>query len=140
MKFKIQIVIDDENQTQIEDVISLENNSDKGYCSGISLQQSKQLLKRLQQTIILHQSEAYTRANRACPCCNKQRRMKGYHDLQYKTVFGIVVIPSMRLYHCKCSMKSVKTFSILKSWLPVRITTHHEHSILSIVNSDYYLP
>lgn len=118
MKFKIQIVIDDENQTQIEDVISLESKSDKGYYSGISLHQSKQLLKHLQQIIVLYQSEAYTRSNRACPCCNKQRRMKGYHDLQYKTVFGTVVIPSMRLYHCKCSTKSTKTFSILKSWLP----------------------
>ena len=96
----------------------MESNSDIGYCSGISLKQSKQLLKKLQQTIILYQSESYTRANRACPCCNKQRRMKGYHNIQYKTLFGTVVIPSMRLRHCQCSSETAKTFSVLRTWLP----------------------
>ena len=36
MKFKIQIVLDDEQgQTQIEEVLQLEKNNDLGYCAGV---------------------------------------------------------------------------------------------------------
>jgi len=119
MKFKIQMVIDDEHgQTQVENVIQLEKNSNQGYCIGLSLMESKQILKELQQKIILYQSENYTNSHRACPCCQKQRRVKGYDKLQYKTLFGTVVIPSLRLYECVCSGLSTKTLRVLKSWLP----------------------
>ena len=54
MKFKIQIVVDDEQgQTRIEEVIHLNKNNDLGYCVGLSLQESIQLLKTLQQKIVL---------------------------------------------------------------------------------------
>lgn len=119
MKFKIQIVVDDEQgQTRIEEVMYLNKNSDQGYCAELSLQESKQLLKTLQQKIVLHQAEAYTHTHRFCPCCQKQRRVKGYHPIQYKTLFGTVVIPSLRLYQCKCSAEAMTTFSLLKSWMP----------------------
>jgi hypothetical protein len=50
MKFKLQMVIEDEQgQTQIEDVIQLEKNNDPGYCASLSLLESKQVLKDLQQ-------------------------------------------------------------------------------------------
>jgi hypothetical protein len=119
MKFKIQIVLDDaDGKTQIEDVIQLEKNSDQGYCAGLSLLESKQLLKVIQQKIVLHQARNYTSSHRACSYCHKQRRIKGYHSIQFKTLFGTVVIPSLRLYHCKCSGTSPRTFSLLQSWLP----------------------
>src|SRR5687768_9547588 len=114
MKFKIQLVIDDEQeQTRIEDILQLEKNNEQGYCAGLSLQESKQLLKILQQKMVLHQAENYTHSHRACPCCHQQRRIKGTHSIQFKTVFGTVVIPSLRLYQCQCSSTSTKTFSIL---------------------------
>ena len=68
--------------------------------------------------MVLHQAENYTHSHRACPCCHQQRRIKGTHSIQFKTVFGTVVIPSLRLYQCQCSNISTKTFSILQSWLP----------------------
>ena len=62
MKFKIQIVIDDEQgQTHIEDILRLEKNSEQGYCAGLSLKESKQLLKLLQQNILLYQANTYTK-------------------------------------------------------------------------------
>lgn len=119
MKFKVQIVVDDgQEQTQIEDIIQLNKNSDQGYCAGLSLLESKQILKTLQEKIILYQAEDYTNSHRACPCCQRLRRIKGYHTIQYKTLFGTVVIPSLRLHQCDCSDSPTKTFSILKSWLP----------------------
>lgn len=124
MKFKIQITLEDEQgQIQVEDVIRLEKNpNERGYCAGLSLQESKQLLKILQQKIILFEAQSYTNLHRACPCCHKQRRIKDCRYIQYKTLFGTVVIPSLRLYNCKCSSDSAKTFNILNSWLPEHIS------------------
>ena len=119
MKVKIQIILDDEQgQTQVEDIICLEKNSGQGYCAGLSMQESKHLLKVLKQKIVLFESQVYTDSHRACPCCHKQRRIKDCYYIQYKTLFGTVVIPCLRLYHCKCNHCPTKTFSVLKSWLP----------------------
>lgn len=119
MKFKIQIVIDyEQSQTQIEDILEIEKDCTYGHTSGISLQESKQLLKKLQKTIILQQAKAYTNSHRTCPDCNKDRRIKDERSIQYRTLFGIVVIPNLRLYHCQCAHSSLKTFSVLSDWLP----------------------
>jgi len=123
MKFKLQLIIDDEHgQTQIEDIIQFDRNNELGYCAGLSLQDSKQLLKTLQQKIILHQAKMYTQSHRACPCCHQLQRIKGHHFIQFRTLFGTVVIPSLRLYSCKCSPNPTKTFSLLQSWLPEHIS------------------
>lgn len=123
MKFKLQLIVDDEQgQTQTEDVILLDKANDQGYCAGLSLQESKQLLGLLQQKMILHQADNYTRLHQSCPCCHKRLRIKGYRFIQFKTLFGTVVIPSLRLYQCRCSNGSSKTFSILQSWLPEHIS------------------
>lgn len=37
----------------------------------------------------------YTNAHRDCPCCHKKRRIKDCRYIQYKTLFGTVVIPSL---------------------------------------------
>jgi len=119
MKFKIQVVIDDEQgQTQIEEIIQLEKAHPEGYCAGLSLVESKKLLKILQEKIVLRQAQEYTNSHRACPDCHNPRRIKGYHTIQYKTLFGTVVIPSMRLYQCRCSDSLTKTLSPLNVWLP----------------------
>lgn len=120
MKFKIQIILDDEqSKTQVEDIIRLDKNiNSQGYCAGLSLQESKQILKVLQQKIVLFEAQTYTNLHRACPCCCQQRRIKDCRYIQYKTLFGTVVIPNLRLYSCKCSNDRIKTFSILQSWLP----------------------
>ena len=100
MKFKIQIILEDEQgHAQVKDVIRLDKNvDDPGYCAGLSLQESKQLLKTLQQKIVLFEAQSYTNLHRDCPCCHKQRRIKGNRYIQYKTLFGTVVIPSLQLY------------------------------------------
>jgi len=98
------------------------SDNDYGHCAGLSLQESKKLLKRLQQKIVLHQAKIYTLSHRNCPCCQKPQRSKGNHSIQFKTLFGTVVIPSLRVYPCKCSSRTTKTFSLLKSWLPEHIS------------------
>lgn len=119
MKFTVQIIIDDERgQPQIEDVIQLNKDGKHGYNAGLSLAESKQLLKSVQEQLVLHQAKAYVDEHIGCPCCHKARRIKGYGAIQYKTLFGTVVIPSLRLYHCKCHPTEEKTLTLLHDWLP----------------------
>ena len=84
MKFKLQIAIEDEHgEICLEDVINIEKDIDNGYSSGLSLQESKNILKVLQQKIVLSQAKQYTNLHRACSCCQKQRRIKGHHSIRF---------------------------------------------------------
>ncbi|MEO8963276.1 MAG: hypothetical protein ABI370_01190 [Gammaproteobacteria bacterium] len=54
-------------------------------------------------------------SQRKCAYCNKNQNVKGYHSIQYRTLFGIVNLPSPRLFHCNCH--ETKTFSPLSDLL-----------------------
>jgi len=120
MQFKIQVIVDDDEHGEAitEDVFVLDKSTDGESLIGISLSESKKLLKRLQQIIITQQMQHYTQANRCCPQCYKKRRIKDIYDIQYRTLFGIVSLPNVRLYHCQCTEQTTKTFSVLNEWLP----------------------
>ncbi len=113
MQFKIQVVIEEKpGQTTIEEIIHLEKGCDPDNTVGLSLLESKQILQKLQQTIVLHQVESYTASNQACPCCKEKRKIKSYRTIQFRTLFGIVSIPSVRLYHCECDDASTQSFTL----------------------------
>ena len=118
MQLTIQVKIDDGLGNAItEDVFSLENCAGDEGLVGLSLAESKRLLKRLQKLIIIRQMEAYTQAHRCCPHCQRKRRIKGTYDIQYRTPFGIVPIPNLRLYHCRCEEAKSRTFGVLNERL-----------------------
>ena len=103
MNFKIQLVIDDERGTiQTEEIIHLEKRSGQRNQAGLSLSESKKLLTALQAKIVLSQAEEYTQSKKYCVDCSKKRKIKGYHLIHFRTLFGIIEIPSIRLYHCDC--------------------------------------
>ena len=119
MHFKLQVVIEEEfGQTTLEDIVQFEKGPEQLNSVGLSLLESKQLLQALQKTIVLHQADSYTAAHQDCPCCHNKRTIKSYHTIQFRTLFGIVSIPSVRLYHCPCTHSSTKSFSLLNEWLP----------------------
>lgn len=126
MKFTLQLVVDNEQgDVCVEDITQMVKKPCEmpGYCMGLTLNDAKTLLKSVQQKIIHHEVQAYTTTHRACPDCKRQRNIKGYHAIQYRTLFGIINIPSMRLYHCCNPEESIeKTFSLLKRWLPEHIS------------------
>ncbi len=67
MKFKLQLVIEnEEGQTHLEDIIQLNKSHQPSYCLGLSLLESKELLKKLQQKIVVHQAEAYLHSQVNC--------------------------------------------------------------------------
>ena len=102
MQFKVQVVIDNEaGEILTEDILTLDKSTDEGDLLGLSLAHSKRLLKKLQQHIVQPQAKQYTEAHRCCPHCGKKRRIKGYYDIQFRTLFGIVTIPNTRLHCCQ---------------------------------------
>jgi hypothetical protein len=118
MHFKVQIVVDEENgETITEELFALDKSCDGDSLVGLSLSESKRLLKKLQQVIVLQQTSQYTASHRCCPHCEKKRRIKGSYDIQYRTLFGIIPIPNTRLYHCKCEEASTMTFGVLNNWI-----------------------
>ncbi len=119
MQFKIQLIVDDEHGEAItEDILVLDKSGDKENFVGISLSESKHVLKRLQDLIVSQQASYYTLSHRNCPCCDKRQRVKDTYLIQYRTLFGIVLVPNQRLYHCACTPHASKTVSVLNEWLP----------------------
>ena len=119
MKFTIQMAIEDEyGETKIEEIISLNKLIDNPSDIGLSIKESKSVLKSLQKIIVCQQAESYIKTHVACPCCQKKRRVKGHRTIQYRTLFGIIPIPSLRVYSCNCEEVSTQTVDILTDWLP----------------------
>ena len=118
MRFIIKLAIEDENGTEtIEEVIHLDKGFDNKSMIGISLSESKQILKNLQSKIILNQALKYIESKRKCAFCNKNQNINRYHSIQYRTLFGIINLSSPRLFHCPCHGSKIKTFSPLSNWL-----------------------
>ncbi len=119
MRFKIQVIVDNEHGEAItEEIFVLDKSSDRYSLIGMSLSESKQVLKRLQHVVVSQQAHHYTQSHRNCPCCDKQRRIKGSYFIQYRTLFGIVPIPNQRFYQCLCASHATQTVSVLQDWLP----------------------
>jgi len=119
MQFKIQIIIDDnQGQTKIQEIINLEKYNEVNDVIGLSLSESKDILTQLQQTIVLEQATDYTKKHKNCPHCHQLRTSKGYYTVEYRTLFGIISIPSLRVNQCHCQESNAVTVSLLKDWLP----------------------
>ena len=141
MHFKIQLIVDDDQGgIKTEDVFNFERVGKQASLIGLSLMESKDLLKSLQKQIVLCQSEEFSNSHRHCSCSQK-RRIKGYTNIQFRTLFGIVAIPSIRLYHCDCDESSSKTFSPLEQWLPEHVSPELQYieskwaSMMSLLNN-----
>ena len=60
MQIKIQVVIDDKHgETITEDILTLDKSSDGEGLVGLSLSESKRVLKQLQKTIVGQQADRY---------------------------------------------------------------------------------
>jgi hypothetical protein len=118
MKIKIQLVIDHEGQSITEDIVYLTRNELSTETLGLSLKEAKKISAGIQKTIVTHQITEYVKNHRHCSCCGKWLRIKGYHALIYRTLFGKLSLKSPRFYGCCQSIK--KTFSPLAKVLEER--------------------
>ena len=73
MQFKIHVVVDDKHGEIItEDILTLDKSSDVEGLVGLSLSESRRVLKKLQKIIVIQQADRYTLAHRCCPSCQKK--------------------------------------------------------------------
>lgn len=118
MRFKIQMIVEDEQgKTEIKDIVNLEKSNGQNAVIGLSLLESKGILKELQRNIVLKQAENYTYQHKNCQYCSQPQTSKDYHFTQYRTLFGIIAIPNLRLNRCHCHKSQTFTFSVLNDWI-----------------------
>lgn len=122
MKIKIQLVIDGENQSVTEDVFCLERQELSAETLGMTLEESKAINSEIQKKMVDHQIKDFLTHNRFCPCCGKVCSLKGYHTLDYRTLFGKLCLRSPRLLACACQPSAQSSFSPLTSILAEHIS------------------
>jgi DNA-directed RNA polymerase subunit RPC12/RpoP len=90
MKFKMQIVIesDDGNQVLTSNVSEWERNTATVENMGLSLTESKELLRKTQQVMVQEQVREFLKQSEICPHCQRKRLSKGRHRIVYRTLFG----------------------------------------------------
>ncbi len=115
MRFSIQLrVIDDDGHEITDDhIINLDKTGDVLEDIGLSLDEGKDLLARLQTRVVEAQSASFAARKRPCEHCHRPLRSKGAYPMIFRTPFGNVPISSPRFYRCRCRPTNSKTFSPL---------------------------
>ena len=124
MTFKVRVVVEDETleETVTIDVACLERDALSAETFGLNLGEAKAILRALQKLVVRTQVDAYLEEKRACSCCGRLRRIKGDHDVVFRSVFGKLILKSPRWHQCDCQPQKTKTFSPLAQLLPERTT------------------
>ncbi len=114
MKFKLQLVCEAfENESiSTEDIFTFDKSFDSFESIGMNLDESKQILKNLQQTIVEKQLGTFIKSKGL-----EKLRKKGKYTVKLKTLFGDISFESPRYYG-----EDNKTFSPLKELLPDHTT------------------
>jgi hypothetical protein len=123
MKFKIQVItVSDEGGEECREVASLERQELGPETLGLTLAESKAILRDIQEIVVERQATDFLASQRRCQDCDQLRHIKGYHTLSMRTVFGKLEVKSPRLYHCDCKPQLSRTFSPLIERLPEHTT------------------
>jgi len=84
---------------------------------GLSLGESKALLRGVQEFVVAEQVAADLERRRPCPDCGKRNTSKARGSIEVKTVFGPVEVPNPRWHRCSCRSVGPNTFRPVTSWL-----------------------
>lgn len=116
MRIEIKLrIVGDDGEALGDDAIVLaaDKPHDRLEAIGLSLEEGKNLLLRVQRHLIAAQAAAFVAANRCCAHCARPLRRKGRTTVTFRTAFGNVPIDSPRLHRCPCSASGSRTFSPL---------------------------
>jgi len=83
MKFKIQIVIESDEQTPplIQEIAQIERNHLKPENLGLSLSEAKAILKKTQQSLVEQQVSEYEKQHSLCQDCGSKLLHKDKGDI-----------------------------------------------------------
>ncbi len=124
MKMRVQVVIESAvgEPTDVHEIACLQREELRPDTVGLTLDEAKTVLERIQQRIVEQQAAEYLRAQSRCPHCGNKRYHKGAHMVMIHTLFGKLRLKSPRFYHCQCQPYPTRTFSPLTERLPERST------------------
>jgi len=114
MKIEIRLRIDaGDGEAFDEEVLVLDKPHDRLEQIGLSLDEAKDLLGRVQERIVGAQAGAYAAEHNHCGACDASLRSKGKTVIRFRTPFGDVPVVSPRLHRCACDPATTRTFSPL---------------------------
>jgi hypothetical protein len=124
MKVRVQVVIETEASEpgDVQDIMEIEREELRPETVGLTLEEAKTVLERIQHPIVEQQATAYLQTQSRCPHCGNKRYHKGDHTVTIRTLFGKLKLQSPRFYHCPCQPHPTQTFSPLAERLPERST------------------
>ena len=73
---------------------------------GINLQESKQIVNRLQDAVVKHQLREHCEHRRKCLTCGRPRPVKDYRRRRLETVLGTVRVTVPRYRCCRCNSQA----------------------------------
>src|SRR5687767_10962152 len=113
VQLQLRIVSNDDTVIRDEVILQLDKSDDRLEAVGLCLEDSKDLLGRLQHAVVEAQAAAYVNRHRGCSACGRRLRGKGQYPIVFRTAFGHVPLASPRFYRCRCHPADSKTFSPL---------------------------
>src|SRR5262249_13571330 len=124
MKVRVQVIIETQagEPVDVHDIACIQSEELRPDIVGLTLEEAKTILERIQQRIVEQQATEYLHTQRHCPHCGHKRYHKGNHTVTIRTLFGKLRLKSPRFYHCQCQLHPTQTFSPLAEWLPERST------------------
>lgn len=67
---------------------------------GLTLAEAKDLLAGIQETMVQAQVAEHLSRQQVCPGCGKPTKLKGHHEITFRSVFGQMKLDSPRFYTC----------------------------------------
>ena len=124
MKISIQVTIDHEDGQSIitRPVTGFRRESLVTNTLGLTLAESKTMLKNVQSEVAQQQVEKHIQEHRVCSDCQKYQQTKGSNNMVYRTLFGNFTFKSPRIYSCPCKKIDKKSTSPLATVLSERIS------------------
>lgn len=122
MRVKIYAHFETEDQTtQIIEITTLHRQTlSNDVTLGLTLQEEKDISYGIQQAMTSMQVKDFIKEQRTCSECGKKRTIDGYHHLNYRTLFGKLILKSPRLNECICKTSKRISFSPLPLLLTER--------------------
>ena len=94
----------------------------------MSLAEGNALLAAAQQHLVSGQCEGIASAHAHCEQCDARSGVKGSHQRQIRTVFGMVSVHSPRVRYCRCAGRAAgASFSPLTQVVPASMTPELEY-------------
>src|SRR6266542_3205593 len=93
---------------------------------GVSLQESKQILQRLQEAVVGQQLREHCEQKRKCTNCGASRPIKDYRRRRLVTILGTVRLKFPPYHACSCC-SGPRVSSPISELLPDRTTPELRH-------------